>query len=163
MTRIKDNINYITSKEDSDKNKFIKIFQKMSENNVDLYCEKYEILQISEGFVQGNAFFKLENKDIILPFVVESTNFNNEIHKIITNMKKFIVFETLALIPEEKEETIKQTKGSASQKQLSFINDKMKYNDSKQIIETKLKEFRKELDSISKDEASAIITALPRR
>ncbi|MEG3013146.1 MAG: hypothetical protein RR795_01640 [Cetobacterium sp.] len=163
MNRIKENINYIISKDDSDKDKLMKILQKMQENNVEFKCLKYEISEILDGFVQAKAYFKLQEEDIILPFVVSVSNFNIEVDKIIMNMKKFIIFEILCIIHEEKQETVKQIQGSASQKQLSFINDKMKYNDSKQIIDDKLKELKKEVNNITKDEASAIITALGRR
>lgn len=163
MEKIKENLNYITSLEDTDKEKFEKIFKKMNENNIEFSCIKYEVDSILEGHALGEIHLTLGSEVFALPFLIEVTKFNYEIHRIILEKKKIILFEKLGILPRVEERRGEVTHGGASPKQISFIRDKMKYQDSRTIVESKLKEFSKTLENISKDEASAIITTLGRK
>lgn len=164
MEKIKENLSYIIKDEDTDKDKFEKILKKMGEHDINLMCSKYAITEVKEGFCIGNVSMNIKEEEINLPFILEAHLFNSNINSVIMNMKKFIVFEKLGVLHEvQSKEIEKNTEVAASYKQLNFINDKMKYNDKKQIVDDKLKEFNKKIENLSKAEASTIITALGRK
>lgn len=170
MQKIKENLKYIINAEDSDAIKFEKLLKKMQESNIEIYSKKFSVSKIENNIVLSIINFTLKDSEkeetIEFPYVSSAELFNKNIYENIINAKKLIIFELLGIVPATTTITNKNNDSNISQasyKQLNLIRDKMKYDNCKNIVESKLKELSKNLDDLSKDEASTIITALGRK
>lgn len=165
MEKIRENLSYIVSEDDSDKVKFEKIYKKIQDNNIELNIEKIEIVQLTDNYAQGILDFDLQGKNKQYPFTCEILKLNSEIHNIIINCKKIIVFEALGILPTSSSTSSSgRDFGTATEKQKSFIRDKHESTECKEIIERKLKEFGiSSINELNKQQASKIIDHLPKR
>lgn len=162
-------------KEDSDEMKYEKISLKMDELGIEFYCESYRIINITENYVQGEVSLilnKNEGKETFeLPFILENSKFSDKIIKVISEMKKFIIFEKLGIVvrfqeitrhPYE-EKTERDLKGPVTENQMRLIYEKYSRQENRIVVDMKLKEFGKTIDNLTKAEASAIISCFGRK
>ncbi|MGL4566904.1 MAG: hypothetical protein ACRCU6_00080 [Fusobacteriaceae bacterium] len=169
MNNIIENLNYIISDGDSDTVKFQKIFKKMNENCIKIYMGSIEITNFDENYTLGAILFQLQDTCtdtcIRMPFICRTDRYNSEIHNIITDFKRIIIFEKLGLLPTKTMITNENSNvGNATEKQKSLLKDKMTIPECKEIIEIKLKEYGLlSLEEIDKNQASKIIDNLPKK
>lgn len=166
MEKMRENINYIISEDDSDKIKMEKILKKFNEQNTKFFSKDITINSTNNNTVVSTLNFILqtgeEKEEIKYPYISNTENFNKNIFENIMDAKKVILFERLGIQPKLQENT-NQVIGTVTHKQKELLIDKSK-NDSNKIIENKLKEFGlSSIDELRKDQASKIIDCFPKR
>lgn len=157
MENIKENLNYIISEEDNDKIKFNKLYKKMNDNSIKLNVEKVDITSVTETHIFGNISLNLQDKVKVYPFICKPLELNTELHNIIINLKKLIIFEELGIIPTIPTALEKSVAGGITDKQKVLLRDKLESN-LKDTINSKLTEFGvSSIDELNKQQASQII------
>ncbi|MGL5050711.1 MAG: hypothetical protein ACRC6E_08825 [Fusobacteriaceae bacterium] len=157
MESMKVNLNFVISEEDNDKIKFNKLCRKMNDNSIKLNVEKVEVMSVTESCVFGNISFSLQGNIKVYPFICKPLELNLELHNIIINLKKIIIFEELGILPTIPPAIEKNTAGGITDKQKVLLCDKLESN-LKEMINNKLKELGlSSIDGLSKQQASQII------
>ncbi|MGL4759263.1 MAG: hypothetical protein ACRCXZ_08050 [Patescibacteria group bacterium] len=166
MENIKENLNYIISEEDNDKIKFNKLYKKMSDNSIKLSVERIDVVSVSDAQVFGNISLNLQGDVKTYPFILKPSELNSEIHNVIINLKKIIIFEELGIVPTFSVISDKNATGGITDKQKVLLQDKLESN-LKDMINGKLTEFGvSTIDELNKQQASSIIDTFhknPRR
>lgn len=166
MEKMRENITYIISEDDSDKIKMEKILKKFSEQKMKLFSKDITINSTDNNIVVSTLNFILqieeEKEEIKYPYISSAENFNKNIFENIMAAKKVILFERLGIQP-KLQEVITSMVGTITPKQKELLIDKSK-NDANKIIEGKLKEYGlNSIDELRKDQASKIIDCFPKR
>ena len=166
MEKMRENITYIISEDDSDKIKMEKILKKFSEQKMKLFSKDITINSTDNNIVVSTLNFILqieeEKEEIKYPYISSAVNFNKNIFENIMAAKKVILFERLGIQP-KLQEVITSMVGTITPKQKELLIDKSK-NDANKIIEGKLKEYGlNSIDELRKDQASKIIDCFPKR
>ena len=166
MEKMRENISYIISEDDSDKIKMEKILKKFSEQNTKFFSKDITINSTDNNIVVSTLNFILqieeEKEEIKYPYISSAENFNKNIFENIMAAKKVILFERLGIQP-KLQEVITSMVGTITPKQKELLIDKSK-NDANKIIEGKLKEYGlNSIDELRKDQASKIIDCFPKR
>lgn len=166
MEKMRENISYIISEDDSDKIKMDKILKKFSEQKMKLFSKDITINSTDNNIVVSTLNFILqieeEKEEIKYPYISSAENFNKNIFENIMAAKKVILFERLGIQP-KLQEVITSMVGTITPKQKELLIDKSK-NDTNKIIEGKLKEYGlNSIDELRKDQASKIIDCFPKR
>ncbi|MGL5854226.1 MAG: hypothetical protein ACRCYA_03205 [Cetobacterium sp.] len=166
MEKMRENISYIISEDDSDKIKMEKILKKFSEQKMKLFSKDITINSTDNNIVVSTLNFILqieeEKEEIKYPYISSAENFNKNIFENIMAAKKVILFERLGIQP-KLQEVITSMVGTITPKQKELLIDKSK-NDTNKIIEGKLKEYGlNSIDELRKDQASKIIDCFPKR
>ena len=166
MEKMRENISYIISEDDSDKIKMEKILKKFSEQKMKLFSKDITINNTDNNIVVSTLNFILqigeEKEEIKYPYISSAENFNKNIFENIMAAKKVILFERLGIQP-KLQEVITSMVGTITPKQKELLIDKSK-NDTNKIIEGKLKEYGlNSIDELRKDQASKIIDCFPKR
>ncbi|WP_297635214.1 hypothetical protein [uncultured Clostridium sp.] len=167
MEKMRENISYIISEDDSDKIKMEKILKKFSEQKMKLFSKDITINSTDNNIVVSTLNFILqieeEKEEIKYPYISSAENFNKNIFENIMAAKKVILFERLGIQPKLQETNTTQVVGTITPKQKELLIDKSR-NDTNKIIENKLKEFGlSSIDELRKDQASKIIDCFPKR
>ena len=167
MEKMRENISYIISEDDSDKIKMEKILKKFSEQNTKFFSKDITINSTDNNIVVSTLNFILqigeEKEEIKYPYISSTENFNKNIFENILAAKKVILFERLGIQPKLQETNTTQVIGTITPKQKELLIDKSR-NDTNKIIENKLKEFGlSSIDELRKDQASKIIDCFPKR
>lgn len=166
MEKMRENITYIISEDDSDKIKMEKILKKFSEQKMKLFSKDITINSTDNNIVVSTLNFILqieeEKEEIKYPYISSAENFNKNIFENIMTAKKVILFERLGIQP-KLQEVVTSMVGTITPKQKELLIDKSK-NDTNKIIEGKLKEYGlNSIDELRKDQASKIIDCFPKR
>ncbi|MGL5658207.1 MAG: hypothetical protein ACRDDK_03915 [Cetobacterium sp.] len=166
MEKMRENISYIISEDDSDKIKMEKILKKFSEQKMKLFSKDITINSTDNNIVVSTLNFILqieeEKEEIKYPYISSAENFNKNIFENIMAAKKVILFERLGIQP-KLQEVVTSMVGTITPKQKELLIDKSK-NDTNKIIEGKLKEYGlNSIDELRKDQASKIIDCFPKR
>lgn len=166
MEKMRENITYIISEDDSDKIKMEKILKKFNEQKMKLFSKDITINSTDNNIVVSTLNFILqieeEKEEIKYPYISSAENFNKNIFENIMAAKKVILFERLGIQP-KLQEVITSMVGTITPKQKELLIDKSK-NDTNKIIEGKLKEYGlNSIDELRKDQASKIIDCFPKR
>lgn len=166
MEKMRENITYIISEDDSDKIKMEKILKKFSEQKMKLFSKDITINSTDNNIVVSTLNFILqieeEKEEIKYPYISSAENFNKNIFENIMAAKKVILFERLGIQP-KLQEVVTSMVGTITPKQKELLIDKSK-NDTNKIIEGKLKEYGlNSIDELRKDQASKIIDCFPKR
>lgn len=166
MEKMRENISYIISEDDSDKIKMDKILKKFSEQKMKLFSKDITINSTDNNIVVSTLNFILqieeEKEEIKYPYISSAENFNKNIFENIMAAKKVILFERLGIQP-KLQEVVTSMVGTITPKQKELLIDKSK-NDTNKIIEGKLKEYGlNSIDELRKDQASKIIDCFPKR
>lgn len=167
MEKMRENISYIISEDDSDKIKMEKILKKFSEQKMKLFSKDITINNTDNNIVVSTLNFILqteeEKEEIKYPYISSAENFNKNIFENIMTAKKVILFERLGIQPRAQELSCNQVTGTITPKQKELLIDKSK-SDTNKIIENKLKEYGlNSIDELRKDQASKIIDCFPKR
>lgn len=167
MEKMRENISYIISEDDSDKIKMEKILKKFSEQKMKLFSKDITINNTDNNIVVSTLNFILqigeEKEEIKYPYISSAENFNKNIFENIMAAKKVILFERLGIQPKAQELNCNQVTGTITPKQKELLIDKSK-SDTNKIIENKLKEYGlNSIDELRKDQASKIIDCFPKR
>lgn len=163
MNRIRENLNYIIDEADSDKIKFEKIYKKMQDNRINISLLQINIENSNEIFTKGTVELEIVDKKLNFPFIVETLKFNSNLHNIILNIKKIIIFEELGIIPTATATDVTSSAANATPKQKNLIKDKFKIEEFKNLIDKKLQEFNiNNIEELSKEQASKIIDCFKR-
>lgn len=167
MEKMRENISYIISEDDSDKIKMEKILKKFSEQKMKLFSKDITINSTDNNIVVSTLNFILqigeEKEEIKYPYISSTENFNKNIFENIMAAKKVILFERLGIQPKAQELNCNQVTGTITPKQKELLIDKSK-SDTNKIIENKLKEYGlNSIDELRKDQASKIIDCFPKR
>ena len=166
MEKMRENISYIISEDDSDKIKMEKILKKFSEQKMKLFSKDITINNTDNNIVVSTLNFILqieeEKEEIKYPYISSAENFNKNIFENIMAAKKVILFERLGIQP-KLQEVVTSVIGTITPKQKELLIDKYK-GDTNKIIEGKLKEYGlNSIDELRKDQASKIIDCFPKR
>ena len=166
MEKMRENITYIISEDDSDKIKMEKVLKKFSEQKMKLFSKDITINSTDNNIVVSTLNFILqieeEKEEIKYPYISSAENFNKNIFENIMAAKKVILFERLGIQP-KLQEVITSMVGTITPKQKELLIDKSK-NDANKIIEGKLKEYGlNSIDELRKDQASKIIDCFTKR
>lgn len=166
MEKLKENINYIISENDTDKIKMDKILKKFTEQEIKLFSKDITVNSVDNNVVVATLNFILqtneEKEEIKYPYISTAENFNKNIFENIMAAKKVILFERLGIQPTIQESNIVKNSGTITYKQKELILDKLKIDTGK-IIDGKLKEFGlNSIDELRKDQASKIIDCFPK-
>lgn len=168
MEKMRENISYIISEDDSDKIKMEKILKKFTEQKMKLFSKDITINSTDNNIVVSTLNFILQTgeekeEEIKYPYISSTENFNKNIFENIMDAKKVILFERLGIQPKLQETNTTQVIGTITPKQKELLIDKSR-NDTNKIIENKLKEFGlSSIDELRKDQASKIIDCFPKR
>ena len=153
---IKENIPYFINEEDSFEIIINKIVKKLKENNVTLEVGDYEILEFGENFSKVNFKIKIQNLENIkeenIDLILPNNSFYDCLVKSFKRVTELYIIKTFKI-----EKSPNTEKEGITDKQRSFIEDKMKYNS--QAIEKELDKMQvSSIKELTKAQASQIIT-----
>ncbi len=160
IENIKENMPYFINEEDSFEIIIGKILSKLKDNGINLEVNDYEVVDFKENFSKVN--FKIliqhleEKKEEIITLIVTNNDFCEQVIKLFKRSIEIYLIKTFKI-----DKTPINEKESITDKQKSFLEDKMKYNS--QIIEKELDKMQvSSIKELSKAQASQIITSLQR-
>lgn len=160
IENIKENMPYFINEEDSFEIIIGKILSKLKDNGINLEVNDYEVVDFKESFSKVN--FKIliqhleEKKEEIITLIVINNDFYEQVIKLFKRSIEIYLIKTFKI-----DKTPINEKESITDKQKSFLEDKMKYNS--QIIEKELDKMQvSSIKELSKAQASQIITSLQR-
>ena len=137
MEKMRENISYIISEDDSDKIKMEKILKKFTEQKMKLFSKDITINSTDNNIVVSTLNFILqigeEKEEIKYPYISSTENFNKNIFENILAAKKAILFDRLGIQPKLQETNTTQVSGTITRKQKELSIDKSR-NDTKKII-----------------------------
>lgn len=158
---VKENIKYFINADDSFETIISKIIEKLKDNGVFVKNSGYEILDFKENF--SKISFKIAvscqsqciDEEVVL--IINNTNF---INSIIVNYKKAIELYLINALelPLDKFNLNSFNDENITRNQLSYLRDKMKNRDIRDMVEAYLDDNKIEsIDKLSKKEASNLL------
>lgn len=169
---ILDNLKYIVSDEDSIDDKYLKIIDKLKDDDVNILTD-YSICEFKDNFSKVLIKLKLVKNDEEISFdseiIIKNENFLFEIQEAVsfvekkTILKLFnITYVVLKNIDVNKFNTTKEQR--ITEKQLYYLRDKMNDKRFEKIIENSLEEFEVfKIEELTRKQASSILDKIQKR